>query len=132
MNRAGVSDVESIRHSDEAREPELDPAYVREHPADTWRRVRPLAEQRLDVLRRATHELAGGRLEEHLHAQAARSARSLAGGLDLLGFEEASRMAGIVEGLLAASPLQPEDAIRLRRLTAQIEGALGTFPMRVS
>jgi hypothetical protein len=124
--------MESIRYRDDAGEAELDSTHAREDPAETWRRIRPLAEQRLDVLRRATHELAGGRLEEHLHAHAARSARSLAGGLDLLGFEEASRMAGIVEGLLAASPLQPEDAIRLRRLTAQIEGALGTVPARVS
>jgi HPt (histidine-containing phosphotransfer) domain-containing protein len=109
----------------------MDPAEPRESAADTWRRVRPMAEQRLDVIRRATQQLARGRLEDHLHAEAARCAHSLAGGLEMLGFDEASRLAGILEGLLAASPLQPEDAIRLRRLTAQIEGALGTVPFRI-
>jgi HPt (histidine-containing phosphotransfer) domain-containing protein len=131
MNRPGVSDVEAIRQRDETRERDMDPAEPRESAADTWRRVRPMAEQRLDVIRRATQQLARGRLEDHLHAEAAHCAHSLAGGLEMLGFDEASRLAGILEGLLAASPLQPEDAIRLRRLTAQIEGALGTVPFRI-
>jgi chemotaxis protein histidine kinase CheA len=123
--------VEAIQQRDETRERDMDPAEPRESAADTWRRVRPMAERRLDVLRRATQQLARGRLEDHLHAEAAHCAHSLAGGLEMLGFDEASRLAGILEGLLAASPLQPGDAIRLRRLAAQIEGALGTVPFRI-
>jgi HPt (histidine-containing phosphotransfer) domain-containing protein len=119
--------MEAIRQSDEATDPALvpDPAEAPQIAGERWRMMRPLAEQRLDVLRLATQRLAGGRLEDDLHAEAARHAHSLAEGLEMFGLEEASRLAGVLEGLLAASPLQPEDAIRFRRLIAQVEATLG-------
>jgi chemotaxis protein histidine kinase CheA len=119
--------MEAIRHQELVAEsaPDQMALDAKQVARNLWPRVRPVIEERLDVLRLASECLANGELDEDLHQEAANHAHSLAGGLGMFGFDEASRLAGVLEGLLAASPLEPGDAVRFRRLIAQIHGALG-------
>jgi HPt (histidine-containing phosphotransfer) domain-containing protein len=95
--------MDVIRHQELVAESTPDQVALdaQEIARDLWPRIRPIVEE------------------------AANHAHSLAGGLGMFGFDEASRLAGVLEGLLAASPLEPKDAVRFRRLIAQIQGGLG-------
>jgi chemotaxis protein histidine kinase CheA len=119
--------MDVIRHQELVAESPPDQVALdaQEIARDLWPRVRPIVEERLDVLRLASERLANDELDEDLYQEAVNHAHSLAGGLGMFGFDEASRLAGVLEGLLAASPLEPEDAVRFRRLIAQIQGGLG-------
>jgi hypothetical protein len=119
--------MKAIRHQEMVAESAPDPMAhdAQQIARNLWPRVRPVIEERLDILRLASERLANGELEEDLRQEAVNHAHSLAGGLGMFGFDEASRLSGVLEGLLAASPLEPTDAVRFRRLIAQIAGGLG-------
>src|SRR5579871_2387613 len=65
-----------------------------------WQQVLPLMMRRLEVVSRASQELAAGALNADLHSEAIHEAHKLAGALGVFGLQEGSECALKIEQLL--------------------------------
>jgi HPt (histidine-containing phosphotransfer) domain-containing protein len=86
-------------------------------------KVRPLVEERLVTLDRASAAAASGALDEDLRREAVGSAHKLAGSLGMYGYDEGTRVARELEALLGAAAPDPA---RLHALIVQLRQAV--FP----
>jgi HPt (histidine-containing phosphotransfer) domain-containing protein len=91
--------------------------------AALWLRNRPIVEERLVLLDRASAAAATGMLDEALREESRSAAHKLSGSLGMYGFDEGTRVAREMEVLLSgASP----DGARLLVLCGELRVAV--FP----
>jgi HPt (histidine-containing phosphotransfer) domain-containing protein len=91
--------------------------------AALWLRNRPLIEERLALLDRATAAAVTGSLSEDLREEASHTAHKLAGSLGMYGYDEGTRIAREIEVLLGKDA---PDAAGLGTLVAELRNAV--FP----
>ncbi|HWB33146.1 MAG TPA: Hpt domain-containing protein [Acidobacteriaceae bacterium] len=88
-----------------------------------WEKNRPIVEQRLEMLERASAAAASGGLNEELRREGARAAHNLAGSLGMYGYEDGTRIAREIDALLSN---ELPGAAKLASLIAELRAAV--FP----
>ena len=91
--------------------------------AQLWQKNRPIVEERLATLDRASAAAASGGLNSDLRKEAAQAAHNLAGALGMYGYDEGTRVAREIDALLSSDL---PAAARLGDLTARLRAAV--FP----
>jgi HPt (histidine-containing phosphotransfer) domain-containing protein len=86
-----------------------------------WVKIQPVVEERIAVLDRASEAAAAGSLNDGLRKDAQSSAHKLAGALGMYGFDEGTRIARELEGLLDGGA---PDAKQLSELVAELRVAI--------
>lgn len=86
-----------------------------------WLRIRPIIDERLEVIERATCAAAQGTLDVDTREEAADVAHKLAGSLGMYGYDLGTRLARQLELLLDYSNPDP---VQLRQLTNQLRQSL--------
>ena len=92
--------------------------------AQLWEKNRPIVEERLATLDRASIAAATGTLNSDLRREAAQAAHKLAGALGMYGYEEGTRIAREIDALLSSDV---PGVSHLDELTARLRMAV--FPM---
>lgn len=91
--------------------------------AQLWQKNRPIVEERLATLDRASAAAASGRLSSDLRKEAAQAAHKLAGALGMYGYEEGTNIAREIDALLSSDA---PSVAQLAELTARLRTAV--FP----
>ncbi len=91
--------------------------------AKLWKKNRPIIEERLATLDRASVAAAAGSLSADLRKEAAQAAHKLAGALGMYGYDEGTQIAREIDALLSSDI--PAVA-HLAELTARLRAAV--FP----
>jgi len=91
--------------------------------AQLWVKNRPIVEERLATLDRASAAAVSGQLSDELRNEAAQAAHKLAGALGMYGYDEGTRIAREIDSLLS-NPMP--GAARLGELIADLRVAV--FP----
>lgn len=86
-----------------------------------WSRIRPIIDERLDVIERAASAAAAGTLDADTREEAADVAHKLAGSLGMYGYDVGTRLSRQLELLLDYG--NPDPA-QLRQLSAQLRRSL--------
>lgn len=91
--------------------------------AQLWVKNRPIVEERLATLDRASAAAASGQLNAEVRRDAAQAAHKLAGALGMYGYDEGTRIAREIDALLSA---EMPGVARLAALIAELRAAV--FP----
>ena len=91
--------------------------------AQLWVKNRPIVEERLATLDRASAAAVSGGLNDELRKEAAQAAHKLAGALGMYGYDEGTRIAREIDALLSS---EMPGAARLGELIAELRAAV--FP----
>ena len=91
--------------------------------ARLWLQNRPIIEERLATLERASASAGAGELPEDLRREAHSTAHKLAGAVGMYGYDEGTRIARELELLLSGASL---DAGRFNKLVGELRASL--FP----
>jgi len=91
--------------------------------AQLWVKNRPIVEERLATLDRASAAAVSGQLNDELRKEAAQAAHKLAGALGMYGYDECTRIAREIDALLSS---EMPGAARLGALIAELRAAV--FP----
>lgn len=86
-----------------------------------WLRIRPIIDERLEVIERATVAACEGTLDADTREEAADVAHKLAGSLGMYGYDRGTRLARQLELLLDYTSPDPSQLIRL---TTELRDAL--------
>jgi HPt (histidine-containing phosphotransfer) domain-containing protein len=89
-----------------------------------WLRIRPIIEERLEVIERAAAAATTGSLDVDTREEAADVAHKLAGSLGMYGYDSGTRLARQLELLLDYSKPDP---VQLQQLAIALRKSL-TFP----
>lgn len=88
-----------------------------------WEKNRPIVEERLATLNRASTEAEAGQISNDLRKEAAQAAHKLAGALGMYGYEEGTCIAREIDALLSSDVREIEP---LQGLVARLRAAV--FP----
>jgi HPt (histidine-containing phosphotransfer) domain-containing protein len=94
--------------------------------AQMWQKNRPILEERLETLERASAAAASGGLSGELRKEAAQAAHKLAGALGMYGYDEGTNIAREIDALLSSDV---PGVVHLAELTARLRAAV--FPETV-
>jgi hypothetical protein len=89
--------------------------------ADLWVKNRPLIEERMALLDRASAAASAGSLDDALRVGAVGAAHNLAGSLGMYGYDEGTRVARELEVMLVGAAV---DAERMRVLVAELRASI--------
>lgn len=89
--------------------------------AELWKKNRPIVEERLATLDRASAAAAAGSLNGDLRKEAAQAAHKLAGALGMYGYEEGTHIAREIDALLSSDV---PGVAHLAELTARLRTAV--------
>jgi len=94
-----------------------------------WEKNRPIVEERLATLERASAAAASGGLSDDLRKEAAKAAHNLAGALGMYGYDEGTRVAREIDALLSSDvPGVAHLAELIARLRAAVFPESGAIP----